>query len=120
MKVDLGTGDVEMTWLESAGFRLQAGMDALPQIIGEVTQVVADNPKEFGLIVAGSVVGARIMTNLVRPRTLFQAVCTAAITEVLLIAALGEAKKRGLITLRFRGPDGKLYDPGMPRGDSAV
>lgn len=101
--------------------RIEQAREQLPEMIGAAARIVADNPKEFGVVIAGSVVLARVMVNLVRPRNLFQAVCTMAICDLIAVAAVGEAAKRGYLRFQVRDADGALipWKPAVP-GDEFV
>ena len=80
----------------------------LPVAASRMTQLVVDNPGQFALLVAGTIVTARAAQNLVRPRTAVQALALAVILQVGMPALAMQAVRRGWVTIRIRDEDGNL------------
>jgi hypothetical protein len=82
--------------------------EALPEAVQRVTQVLVDNPGQFALIAAGTLVAARAAMNIVRPRTPLQALALFVVLEVGLPKAVMLAAEKGWLTFRVRDEDGQL------------
>lgn len=80
----------------------------LPAAVERVTQLVVDNPGQFGLLVAGDIVATRVLMNLVRPRTPIEGLAVMVVLMAGLPLVAGAAVSRGWIKLRVRDEDGKL------------
>lgn len=93
----------------------------IPETIKETVQVVVDNPSQFALIGASTVVAGRIMTNLMRPRNPLEALAMMAVLHVGLVSLAAIATERGWLKFRIRDEDGKLVPliPGKAETDAA-
>jgi uncharacterized membrane protein HdeD (DUF308 family) len=90
------------------GKQIDTFREKLPETIYGVAQVVADNPGQMALCVAGGIVGARMMANLVQPRNGMQALATLTVCVALGSLLTEQAIKRGILKFRVRDADGKL------------
>lgn len=88
--------------------QLAEARDRIPEAAGIAAQLLIDNPAQFGLVAAGAVVWGKILVNLVRPRTLTEALATIAVGDAVMFLALREAMKSGLLRFRVRDLDGHL------------
>lgn len=82
--------------------------EKLPEALYGVAQVVADNPGQVALFIAGSIVGARIMGNLVQPRNGVQALATLIVCATAGALLTEQGINRGIIKIRVRDADGTL------------
>lgn len=98
--------------------RLEKYRREIPQGVKDVTQVVVDNPGQFALLLAGSVVIGRAAANIVRPRTALEALALMVVLQVGIPVLAAKAIGQGWIRLRVRDADGCLVplavrdDPG--------
>lgn len=81
---------------------------AVPDAVAEVARVVVDNPGQFALVIAGTVVLTRAAANIVRPRTPLQAVALMVVLQAGLPVLAKTAMDRGWLRFRVRDADGKL------------
>lgn len=88
--------------------RIEEARRVLPEVAGRITQLLVDNPGQFGLLVAGDVVAGRVLLNLVRPRTAAEALAVMAVLVAGLPALNMLAVRKGWIRLRIRDDDGAL------------
>lgn len=100
--------------------RLEAARRAIPRAAAEVAQLAVDNPAQCGLILAGSFVAARVLLNLVRPRTPLEALAVLAVAQAAVPLLAGKLVEKGVIRLRVRDEHGNLVPliPGAA-GDAA-
>lgn len=96
------TGPVEM-------FR-----QAAPEIVSRMTQLVVDNPGQFALIIAGSMVATRAAMNIVRPRNAAEALALMVVLQVGLPVFGLHAIRKGWLKFKVRDEDGCLVplEPG--------
>lgn len=80
----------------------------LPAAAAQVTQLVVDNPAQFALVIAGTVVTARAAFNIVRPRTPLEGLALMVVLQVGLPALATAAIDRGWLKFRVRDEDGNL------------
>lgn len=92
----------------SARERLEEARRRIPATVGATAGLIADNPVQFAMIASGSYVVTRGLGRLVRPDTLGGVLMTAAASWGVCMWLLGEARSRGLIELKVRGPGGEL------------
>lgn len=89
--------------------RYLAGLrEAAPDAAGQVVRAVADNPGQVVLICAASMVAARAAGNLVRPRTMTEALALCLVLSAGMGKLTTVALERGWINFRVRGADGEL------------
>lgn len=82
--------------------KLEQVREQLPEVARKLAQVTADNPATIALIFAGAVVATRAATNVVRPRTPFEALCLAVVLQAGLSAAAVRAVEAGWLPLKIR------------------
>lgn len=82
--------------------------DALPVIAGRVTELIVDNPAQFGLMIAGSMVATRVAMNLVRPRNAAEALALMVVLNVGLPALGMHAIRKGWLKFKIRDENGCL------------
>lgn len=92
----------------SAAERLEAVRRELPVTAGALVGLVVDNPAQFAAVASGSYVITRAMFRVVRPYGIAGALLTAAASYGLSVFLIGEARRRGLLEFRVRGPGGEL------------
>ena len=80
----------------------------IPGTIGQMAQIVVDNPGQFALITAGTMVAAQMAVNLMKPRTPGQALALFIVLQVTLPKLAWAAVEKGWITFRVRDCDGQL------------
>lgn len=83
-------------------------LQRLPGAVGGITQVIVDNPGQFALVTAASIVLTRAAVNLVRPRTAIEGLALLVLLQLLLPRLATAAVEHGWITFRIRTPDGRL------------
>jgi hypothetical protein len=88
--------------------RIAAAAQRLPGIAKNFTQVVVDNPGQFAMVAAGTIVLTRAAVNLVRPRGPLEALALMVFLQLAIPRAAMAAVDRGWITFRVRTPDGRL------------
>jgi hypothetical protein len=81
---------------------------AIPEGVKQITQVAIDNPAQFALISAGTMVAARAAFNVVRPRNALEAVALLLVLQVGMTQLGGLAADRGWIKFRIRNEAGEL------------
>lgn len=93
-----------------------------PVLAAEFTQLAVDNPGQFAVLIAGTVVITRAAFNLVRPRTPLQAVALMIVLEVGVPRLAAAALEHGWIRLRVRDDHGRLidYEPGLGLPDATA
>lgn len=99
--------------------RIERLRGELPGVVGQVTQVLVDNPKAFLLIGAGTVVATRAAVNIVRPRTAMEALALFVLLQMGLPMLASQAMQRGWLQLRVRDDEGHLV-PLEPRKPDLV
>jgi hypothetical protein len=108
-----------MTGAESAYATASARAERLrrrlPEALKTVTQIAVDNPGQCLLMLAAAVTITAAARNLVRPRTLAEALALAVVLDVGCSWAAAEAIDRGILTFRLRDADGQLapWRPGI-------
>lgn len=80
----------------------------LPGRAAAAVTVIADNPVQFGVLIAADIVACQLAVNLVRPRTPLQALALMVVLVAGLPAAAEQAIVRGWIPLRVRDKNGNL------------
>jgi hypothetical protein len=107
---------------QPAAGRIEQLREQLPGTVAKVTQVVVDNPGQFALITAGTVVLYRAALNLVRPRTPLEAAALLVVLQIGLPKLAMAAVDRGWLTFRIRDADGRLIPliTGKVEGDGPV
>lgn len=88
--------------------RLEEFRQLAPIAACEFTQLVVDNPAQFALITAGSVVAMRAAVNIVRPRTPLQGLALMVVLQAGLPVLARTAMDRGWLRFRVRDADGNL------------
>jgi hypothetical protein len=96
--------------------RLEAARRRLPEIAGEMVQVVVDNPGQFLVMGAGALVLTRMAANLMRPRTLLEAIALMITCQAAGTFLAVKAMENGLLQFRLRDADGKLLPAGILPG----
>jgi hypothetical protein len=93
---------------------------ALPEAAGKAAQIVADNPGQFALLMAGTVVLTRVAARIVRPRTPLESVALMIVLQVGLPQLAMTAMARGWLKFRLRDDDGNLisFIPGEVEPDA--
>ena len=79
-----------------------------PAAASALTQFAVDNPAPLALMAAGDLVLARILINLVRPRTPAEALALMTVLIAGLPAMNMLAVRKGWLRLRVRDEDGRL------------
>lgn len=75
-------------------------------VLVAMARVVADNPGQTAVAIAGTVVITRAAANLVRPRTPFQALCLLIVLELGIPQLVRQAGERGWMQWYGRDSDG--------------
>ena len=88
--------------------RLENYRREIPEVVGKLAQVVVDNPGPMVLVTAGSMVAAKMALNLVKPRTMGEAIALCIVLQVALPKLAWAAVEKGWITFRVRDEDGNL------------
>lgn len=93
----------------------------VPVLAEKLTQLVVDNPAQFALLMAGGIVLGRAAANIVRPRTVLEALALMAVLQAGVPLLASQALERGWIRLRVRDEDGQLvpFIPGKMLPDAA-
>lgn len=86
--------------------RVQEWREDLAAGFVQAAAVVADNPGQTAMLLAGTVVVTRAAVNLVRPRTPFQALCLMLVLNVGITKAAVIAAERGVMTWYTRDENG--------------
>lgn len=90
------------------GERLEEARKRAPAVAGALVGLVVDNPAQFAVVVSGSYVVTRMMARAVRPYGTAGVLMTAAASYGVCWWLLGEARRRGVLEFRVRGPHGEL------------
>ncbi|HUY44223.1 MAG TPA: hypothetical protein VMV92_00640 [Streptosporangiaceae bacterium] len=90
---------------------------SIPLAVKGMAQVMVDNPGQFALLAAGTIVATRAAANLVRPRTAVQALALGIVLQMGLPVLAMEAVKRGWVRIRVRDADGCLVPLAFPGAD---
>jgi hypothetical protein len=98
--------------------RIEQLRQGLPEAVGRMAQVVADNPGQFALILAGTVVASQVAFNLMKPRSVGQALALMIVLNVGLPKLAAAAIERGWITFRVRDADGNLVPLVIGKADA--
>lgn len=95
--------------------RIERFRESAPHVAAGVAQVIVDNPGQFALVAAGTVVITRAAFRLVHPRTPLEALALFVVLQVGLphLAMLGIEK--GWLTFKVRDAEGCLV-PLLPGG----
>lgn len=88
--------------------RLEQGRRQVPRVIGDMAQIVVDNPGQFVLVGSGVVVFTKVMANAMRPRTPLQALALFVVCHAGSMVLLRKAMEAGLLRFRVRDEDGNL------------
>lgn len=88
--------------------RLEQLRDDLPDVAAGITQLVVDNPAQVALMTAGTVVIARAAFNIVRPRTVLEALALAVVLQIGLPRLASAALEHGWIKFKVRDAHGCL------------
>lgn len=88
--------------------RLEQLREDLPEAAANITQLVVDNPAQFALMTAGTIVIARAAFNIVRPRTLLEALALAVVLQIGLPQAALAAIDHGWLKFKVRDAHGCL------------
>lgn len=99
--------------------RLERVRDRLPDAVGGMVRIVADNPKEFALIGGGSYVVGAIMMNAVKPRSPLGAITTGFVSYMLMTQLVRMAADKGFLNFKVRDLDGKLVPLDLIKSDDA-
>jgi hypothetical protein len=99
--------------------RLEALRQGLPHIARDVTQLVVDNPAQFALIGAGTIVLTRAAFRLVKPRNAVEALAVMVVLQLGLPKLALTAMEKEWLRFRIRDADGQLV-PFDPRGVPGV
>lgn len=123
------TGPLDDEWLASLdplcrSGRLDEIRDRLPAAAARFTELIVDNPAQFGLLIAGTIVVTRAAVNIVRPRTPLEAFALMVVLQIGLPLLATKALERGWLQLQVRDEDGQLvplqiWDAGADRADPA-
>jgi hypothetical protein len=100
--------------------RAESLRQELPGAVAAITRVVADNPGQFALIAAGTMVATRAAFNLVKPRTALEALALAVVLQVGLPVLATRAIERGWLKFRTRDADGCLVPLAVTRDPRPV
>lgn len=87
---------------------------AVPEVVRQVAQVVMDNPGQCALLIAAALTAAAAARNLVRPRTLAEAIALFVVLDAGCSYGAAKLIEHQVITFRIRGPGGELV-PWRPR-----
>jgi hypothetical protein len=88
--------------------RIERLQRELPEVAAKVVQAVVDNPAQFALLGAGTIVATRAAMNIMRPRSAFEALALMVVLQIGLPKLALMAVERGWITFRVRDIDGNL------------
>lgn len=88
--------------------RLEATRKRAPELAGGLVALVVDNPAQFAVVVSGSYVVTRMMARAVRPYGPVGVLMTAAASYGVCWWLMSEARRRGILEFRVRGPHGEL------------
>lgn len=94
--------------------------EELPGLAHDVTQIVADNPGQFALIIAGTIVASRAAQNIVRPQTFVEAAALMLVLNAGLAAAAAKLIKSGVLQFQVRSEDGTLHRYVLPEAADAA
>ena len=94
--------------------RIEEARAVLPKAVARMTQLVVDNPAQFAFAAAGSMVFAKILVNLVKPRTPLEALAVLVVAECATPFLLKGAIDRGYLKFRVRDADGNLVPLRLP------
>lgn len=94
--------------------RLEHAREELPAAAAAVTQVLVDNPAQFVLIGAATLVATRALANLVKPRTPVQALAVFIVMQVGSQALIKKAISEGWLKFRIRDEEGHLVPLEVP------
>lgn len=85
---------------------LDRTVQKLPGTAAALTQVVIDNPGQFALITAGTIVAARAAFNIVQPRGPLEVLALFGLLQFALPQLVMAAAEKGLITFYVRDREG--------------
>ena len=88
--------------------RVETVRTTLPHVAAVATQLVVDNPVQFGLVAAGSLVLARAAVNIVKPRTPLEFLALLCVLEFASPLLIRKAMDTGLLKFRIRDESGQL------------
>jgi len=100
-----------------AGGLLEEYRRALPLAVGKMTELVVDNPGQFVILAAGTVVLTKTALNIVRPRTAVQALALAVVLQAGIPVLGMQAVRRGWLRFRVRDDHGCLVPLERPDDD---
>lgn len=84
----------------------------LPGAVARVTEFIVDNPAQVALIAAGTVVLAAAARNIIRPKTITEALALQVLLTAAAPAAAHQVITRGWLTFRVRDASGTLITTG--------
>lgn len=88
--------------------RLDTVRRELPGGMAAATQLVLDNPGSFAVGLSGGIVLGKILLNLVKPRTITEALAVVIMTGWGTGFATRYAMDHGYLTFKYRDADGQL------------
>jgi hypothetical protein len=103
-----------MSEITPAG-RVEMARREIPYAVQRLTQFAVDNPAQVALIAAAAIVVTAAARNIVRPKTLIEAVALMAVLDAGGALAAKQVFERGWLNFRVRDADGALVTvrPGM-------
>jgi hypothetical protein len=99
--------------------KLEEFRGKLPEVVGTITQIIADNPVQFGICIAGGIVAAAAARNIVRPKTMVELLALEVVMQAAIPYAASYLVDSGIVPFRVRDQDGKLV-PFEPKKLKAV
>lgn len=88
--------------------RLDDFRERIPHAVSSAVQVIADNPGQFAIVMAGSYVTTRMLARAVRPYGLFGVLCTVSVSYALNCKLAEIAIEKGWLKFRVRDENGVL------------
>lgn len=95
--------------------RLEMARREIPYTVQRLTQFVVDNPRQFAMLAAGTVVLCAAARNIVKPKNLIEALALQAVFTAAAPLVAKQVVERGWLTFKVRDADGALmtFRPGM-------
>jgi len=88
--------------------------DRLPAVVGKAAQVIADNPVQFGLMLCGGIVAGAAARNIVKPKTIAEAIALEVLLQAAVPYAVSWLLDSGVLKMRIRDENNELvpFEPG--------
>lgn len=93
--------------------RFDDARQAAPAAAAAAVQVIVDNPAQFAVMTAATIVLARTAVRVMRPRSALELLALMVVLEVTLPRLAMAAIDRGWMTIRIRDVDGRLVPLGL-------